>query len=301
MIILKLKKGLIPDVVWILIFLYSLNSYSQDLKKRHTTCANYVEEFYVLKEDKSVKQGEYVKYFVDAIDRRIPVEYGFYEKNQKIGKWFSFYNNGDIRTLGYYENGLKQGLWKEFYNSDTSKVQLFENIIFPHSSLKITAGQIDVDLDDAKLSAYGVFNAGKKFGSWYYYTFDGNLVHKYNHSTHQLINRSEKNYSINECPYLGGFERFANEFFYEGSQIEYKNFPGDTYALYEIKASDDSIFTTIIDLKGSKKIGSRVNTILELIPNDWIFSEKPVFITLSFLSETKGYTYQFIFNEKLEE
>lgn len=93
--------------------LVTLSGFSQELKKisKKDRKSSVVEEYYVIKKDRDVKQGEYKKMYEDG---RV-IETGFYKKNLKDSLWIFYAKNGvDTLNSGFYNNGRQVGPWKIF-------------------------------------------------------------------------------------------------------------------------------------------------------------------------------------------
>ena len=93
--------------------LVTLSGFSQELKKisKKDRKSSVVEEYYVIKKDRDVKQGEYKKMYEDG---RV-IETGFYKKNLKDSLWIFYAKNGvDTLSPGFYNNGRQVGPWKIF-------------------------------------------------------------------------------------------------------------------------------------------------------------------------------------------
>lgn len=134
------------------------NSQAQETKKitKKHKAPTYTEEYYVLKSDKSIRNGEYTK--TDYSGK--VVAHGYYKDNEKDSSWsYSFWNTNIISSEGKYKNDKKSGIWIEYYRTSKSK----------------------------KVKAKGKYEAGRKVGVWEYYSPKSELIQKYNHTNNSII------------------------------------------------------------------------------------------------------------------
>jgi len=95
-------------------FVLISNSQEKLKKKTISNSASYTaEKFTVLKEDKSIKQGEYKKYDLHFINL---YECGYYTNNLKDSIWIQYLNQ-KIMSIGKYDKGKQIGIWNYFYYS----------------------------------------------------------------------------------------------------------------------------------------------------------------------------------------
>uniref|UniRef100_UPI0032163EE9 hypothetical protein n=1 Tax=uncultured Draconibacterium sp. TaxID=1573823 RepID=UPI0032163EE9 len=92
----------------------SINSYCQETKQKRVEKGIFIEEYNVLKDNKNIKHGEYVK-FQRYLLSQIPIEFGFFENDKRVGEWYFFYSTGFLKSFGKYHADKKQGIWKEYY------------------------------------------------------------------------------------------------------------------------------------------------------------------------------------------
>lgn len=271
----------------ILIFLVSTNSFGQETKRKRKVHGRYVEEFFVLNEDKDIKQGEYAKFWIDVFGRNIPVEYGQYTNNKRTGYWYFFYKQGQLKSFGPYVEGQKQGEWREYDYPIVSEESVFEAAFNEHSAAKIgKKGKLVVKKEEKEISATGLYDKGDRTGVWNYYG-EGKLVHKYNYSTGELIYSALSDSVNRSCPYLGGALRLFNQYLIVDRMTEYTPVNVDSKVDLTIDIKSYPVIVKIAHFEGEKKYADRVVRIIEQIPDDWIRSmaEEPLFYTSKMITK----------------
>ncbi len=169
----------------------SYNLEAQELKVKKKSTALFIEEYQVLKSDKNVKHGYYVKSKnpKNYVSLGVPIfkELGNYEKGQKTGKWYFFNDLGDLESEGIYQNGLMQGLWITYYQAIfLNYVSFFASAINKNYQLD-KDGVFTINRDSLQLSSKGVYDKNLKIGSWNYYSREGDLIHKFDHTLNSMI------------------------------------------------------------------------------------------------------------------
>jgi hypothetical protein len=151
--------------------------------------AGVVEEFSVLKSNKAVRQGAYIRYRPLGRQAGVAVlEAGNYEHGLKEGEWRSFYEEypwNKLRSKGSYHAGLPDGLWQYYHCvwlRDTG------NALEVANGRKTSAGFL-VSLRDttAMLQAKGVNYNGTRVGVWTYYGGQNTVIQQVNQANGQLI------------------------------------------------------------------------------------------------------------------
>ena len=61
------------------------------------------------------------KYIKNYNEQHILIEEGWMKNGEKMEYWYTYYNDGSIKSKGNYKNDKKHGYW--FYYSDLGKVQ----------------------------------------------------------------------------------------------------------------------------------------------------------------------------------
>ncbi|MBK0402915.1 TonB family protein [Adhaeribacter sp. BT258] len=91
---------------------FPLLTFGQELKEVKKTFPQYQEEYTVLKKDKNVKEGAYLK-----SNNNLPIQTGFYKNNLKDSTWVTYFDgNKKIESSGKFKGGKRIGHWK-FFNS----------------------------------------------------------------------------------------------------------------------------------------------------------------------------------------
>jgi TonB family protein len=108
----------------------------------------YVEDYYVLNSDKTIRHGEYKK--IKSYNGSI-LENGFYKMGLRDSIW-KRYTNGTLSSTGSYRDGEKIGIWKYYaYNGNLEQV-------YNHSTKELISNTIAETVDSNKF--YRVFLEG---------------------------------------------------------------------------------------------------------------------------------------------
>lgn len=279
----------------ILILLITINSYGQKTIKKRLNTGKYIEEFYVLKENTTVKDGQYLKFVKDENQRRIPVEYGFFDTGNRIGEWYFFHANGALAYCGNYSNEGKQGIWTEYYdpltNDEKSMFASFE--LEMQSPLKIDRNNnINIEIKETNISATGVYESNKKTGPWTYYNRQGELVHRYDHSLEKLLFSSLPDTVDLNFPYLGGRERFYEKYISAQEAYDLGIFLISSSAVFSLAIDESQLRLERIHSEGDEKNILIAENIIKFIPNDWIISyfQEPIQLIWKFRRESSDFS-----------
>ncbi len=172
----------------VLIVCLSINPYAQELKLKRKRKGSVIEEYQVLKSNKSIMQGFYIK-FLESPFMGPPIikEVGLYDSGQKTGNWYFINNLGDLYSEGMYQNGSMQGLWFTYYtDSSANLVSAFSRNNLKSFELSPN-GIIKVNRELLQVSSKGVYENDVKIGAWNYYSRDGELIHKFDHTRKFMI------------------------------------------------------------------------------------------------------------------
>ncbi|WP_201980121.1 toxin-antitoxin system YwqK family antitoxin [Hymenobacter rubidus] len=148
-----------------------------------------VEEYGVLNNNKTIRQGPYIRYRPLGRFAGVAVlEAGSYENGLKEGEWRSFsdeYPWNKLLSKGSYYAGLPDGLWQYYHCYWIKRHGEVETV---PNGRKTKAGLLVSVVDtSAILQAKGMNYAGVKAGVWVYYDAQHNVIQKINESTHQLV------------------------------------------------------------------------------------------------------------------
>ena len=182
---------------------------AQETKLKRKLNGEIAEYFYVLKEDKQVKHGLYVKYRVNIFDNKSVVEIGNFKQGVKDGDWYFFSKDGYLRHEGKYADGEKSGLWLEYYppvNMNNNTLQRINSMFDTNEGVKLIEHNIaEIDRSSLSKAAEGEYSKGAKVGEWSYYAPGERLMQKYDHSTDSLT----ASLLYDDCrAFLGGCARF---------------------------------------------------------------------------------------------
>jgi antitoxin component YwqK of YwqJK toxin-antitoxin module len=182
-----------------------------------------IEEYYVLKADKKVKHGTYVRYLPPFGTRDyVILESGSYANGEKQGVWEYYYSNGlqksswnKLREKGAYVNGKKNGVWTSFYLDTTTNVLNKESY---GNKKKTDSVNIFVAHKNNKLKQAGMYLNDKRVGEWVSYDYYNRLIQKYDFKEKKLLFEKSINdsldYNLNRKPlFIGGVDCLT-EFLY---------------------------------------------------------------------------------------
>lgn len=260
-----------------IVFLSSSTIVSDDLILKKTKSGDYEERFFVYKDQPAIKHNQYVKMFTNIMGVKEIVEMGNYEQNQKTGIWIEFnYQSSKniIKSFGTYTQGIRDGEWSYFYKN-VEELGLLSSLLnkkkaaVNHTSLLIPKSKneictLNIDTTNVRLMETGRYERGKKIGVWEYYSRDGNLLHKYDHTERELLENHEL--PENSPIYLGGFERFYNFTSFEIPIKAFKNLC-DTNKLDFLVKRDNF---ELVAFQGDSIVIDAVMNMLNSAPNNWI-------------------------------
>jgi hypothetical protein len=267
--------------IFMFVFLGASNAFGQELRRKQRWSGLFKEEFFVLKNDKQVRQGPYFKYRKDIFKRMIPVAFGHYIDNERTGRWYFFYSRGPLESFGNYVDGKREGEWREYHMLELPVKETMDDLMGLPTTLKVEDdGKVTIEKDERKLSAVGNYRDDRKTGIWKYY-FRGILLHKYDYSSHQLVYSALPDSSNQNCPYLGGMARFFNQF----HSVEYDWIPEaideDSWVEMRIDIHTKPITIQVVSQRGDKSLAAHLKKVIEHVPDDWIPSlvDKPLYFT----------------------
>jgi len=256
----------------------SINLFSQEIKKIHKKNFFINEVYYVLKDDKSLKHGKYLKYREISKGLNLPIEYGSYDRNKKTGIWLIFnestYQN-PLRIIAEYANGEKNGQWVYYYspnNSGNYSIQTTGNIRL--SNVNAPKGEnaefnITVDTLGIKTAAVGYFINNRKIGKWRYYFKNGPLAEEYDFSLNKEIYSCENNtIDFNFKEGLEYFDNILTETIID--KIMIKNYWDPLIFKFELLRHDNSISIKNLSNNSSNSVWNLIEKSILSMNWDWI-------------------------------
>ncbi|NEM97893.1 toxin-antitoxin system YwqK family antitoxin [Pontibacter burrus] len=283
-------------ITLLLVICAIVNSPAQKLTKKQHYKNGISEKYFVLKSDKSVKHGQYLRTYNDVWFKDYIIDFGEYSNNQKTGKWYEFYAkdpNNFLRATGEFSNDKKEGWWQLFYLENSADIaislgsQKITAIIEPRKSSD--KYNITIDTTRLKKESEGNYSNGSKTGIWSYFDVDGALIHQYDHSSKKLV---AINYTLSPTAYvlyLGNGDRFLNYYRAAQQDIQLTNskppvITKPSEVVFE--ASDDGTYKQISGF-GDQQFMAHVTRIVQSIPQEWVYLDKenPQRVHLVFTAE----------------
>jgi hypothetical protein len=136
---------------------------------------------------------------------------------------------------------------------------------------KKSAGEFQVRFDSTgqRVMCTGGYVNDEKRGIWIYYSSSGYVLHKFDHSTGQLIQNNLREANNNFVTFLGGPERFQNYYFTAQQEIDIKPPIEETSEVeFEVDSQSAYVFRQGY---GSDAFRKQVDQILRAVPPDWIW------------------------------
>lgn len=258
-------------------------------KKENSLCT---EEYYVLKTDKSVKHGRYVKYIERLAIEKYILEFGSYEQNNKTGVWFTFnitHPLNPIKSVGEYSNGMKNGQWFYFHTPDLKDTSVLSLLGFKKLTQLIPPKrkdqefQISIDTTGITLAAAGSFENNKKTGKWRYYTTDGRLVKEYDFTEKKFTYNIQDDSPGTERPDMYKyFQEQLTQILIES--LQYFNSFQSSKVKFEIITIDGNFYVNNLTTPIFDPFSVFLEYQLRNMPTDWIDYD-PSFEKFSFTFE----------------
>lgn len=261
--------------------LLSIQAFCQETKFVLKKRASFNEEFYVLKSDKKIKHGTYVKYETGSNKVHL-LESGSYENGQKSGFWHYFHESYDkyaqnrIKAQGHYVNGKKNGLWT-FYYLDTIPVKA--TVETYGKRRKLDSISVNIEPQSLRLKLAGRYLNDRRVGEWTSLTYDGKLYQKYDFYKSQLItDRSLKDsleYNKNRrALFVGGLpcfgELISSEFSFTKVVTELDHDSTSVLVTFKIDRNGHVSEPAIFQSNASKIFEKEAIRVMELTDNSWI-------------------------------
>ncbi len=177
----------------------------------------FTEEYDVLKSNKKVKHGTYVKYR-QPFGQYVIIESGAYQNGEKHGQWETFYNETSRKTWnklkekGNFVNGKKNGLWTYYYLDTAANTT---NVEKSGANGKSKSVNVSIDQKNEKLRQAGMFLNDKRVAEWVSFDHEGEVFQRYNFSKSKLIFEKSledsTSYNANRKPlFIGGLPCLSN-------------------------------------------------------------------------------------------
>ena len=148
-----------------------------------------VEEFSIMKTDKTIRQGPYVKYLPTAAYYAIGIlETGNYEHGLKEGEWRCFSQKrpwNKLTSKGKYHSDLADDLWLYYWYSPSNST--IPQKVVANPQIGKTGATITLDDTTSIVQAKGVCDAGKRVGMWTFFDRKSVVLQKYNYFTSKLL------------------------------------------------------------------------------------------------------------------
>ena len=182
---MNLKKVMLP---WALLLL-NISSAVAQVQSIPEQIQKYgpreVEEFDVLKTDKKVRHGTYVRYMPQPFIGKVLFETGSYDHGRRQGEWRTYSTDKpwSIISVGTYNAGEKEGVWT-YYHLFVSPPSAAR----ANNSFTPKAGDaLYINDTTAIVQAQGLYAQGHRVGVWTYFDWNKQVVQKINHFTNQLL------------------------------------------------------------------------------------------------------------------
>ena len=173
---------------YIILALFLSLSYSQETVRKKNRKTS--EEYYVLKSNKEVRQGLYKKYFYK---KEIHIS-GQYLNGKKDGVWNYHHGNGKLSKVGRFKNGVKDSIWTSYAFDG----EIIGRVGFVNGKEN---GKWDFLYSDTKNQrSIGRYENGEKIGVWEYFNKHGVLIHKFDHTSKNLLYYTSNEDAIEKQP-----------------------------------------------------------------------------------------------------
>ena len=172
----------------ILLLLTFSKAFSQETVEKRNRKTNEV--YSVLKSNKSIKHGPYKKFM---FRKKMGIS-GQFSDNKKDGEWKFYYWNGKLSKIGKFKSGVKDSIWTR-YASDGEIIGQSEFLDGKEN------GDWKFYFSDTKNPrSIGKYENGQKVGVWEYYNKHGVLIHKFDHTSQNLIYYTSSEDTTEEQP-----------------------------------------------------------------------------------------------------
>lgn len=185
----------------------SLDNFAQETISITKDKDSFYEEYTVLKSDKKIKHGNYVKLDRPIYGGLFIESFGNYALGTKDGYWETYYpNSNHIKSKGQYKNGLKESLWTYYY-PETKPLDL-------SSSASADGASFQVMWANPTVAKTGSYSNGEMRGIWEYFDKAGFLVQRFDHDNDSLLYLHNGDLGNLAAGFIGG-EFFLTQYLHE--------------------------------------------------------------------------------------
>ncbi len=268
------------SALFLILLFFSSFAKAQDLQRIKRNNSFIFNDYFVLKNNKDIKQGQFLKYYdlLGIENNRILLEYGKYYQNQKNGIWMYFDPLGPINqviSLGEYREDKKNGKWTFFYRPEKKNsgglVLGFDKVTYIVDPEKgENEFRITTDIEGLRIASTGAYVNGKKTGEWDYYTKEGTLVNKFDFSSNRMIYcKYQDSVAVHDS--LGGIERLRQlldkELF---EKIQNSTIYRPAIVTFDIKTENGNIVFSNYKSIGGTVFSKIVRKSAEAMSSDWV-------------------------------
>ncbi len=245
----------------------------QEVKFKEKISGNFGEEYSVLKENKKIKHGGYIKYKVHPLDNRSLLIIGQFKNDKKEGKWYYLNEKGYLKRVGEFHDNKKHGFWRDYYTPQSKNTLLVNSLgLSSNRGYEIAKdGSIDFNMSKLTVAGEGNYLSGSKVGIWNFYTKKSEKFIIYDYSKKELLFPD----SIEIPLFNKGNEeliRFLANTIKIPSRIINKGITGETYMQFEINKNgniENITFLKSVDEALNKELRSAIlKTCGEWIPSN---------------------------------
>ncbi len=281
-------------LVALAVFCFDKRAFTQETKFIVKRNSEYTEEYYVLKDNKKIKHGTYVKYKKPGISistysisfgpsQLHIIANGNYENGLKSGLWeyYHDYKNGhfltnSIKVRGNYLNGMKQGVWTSYYLDSIPEVVQGKESGTQNRSNSLN---INITHNATNLQTVGEYLNDKRIGEWVSFDYLGDEFQRYDFTREKLIKDKSLKDTVDlnknrKALFLGGEPCLSDFLLYE---IEFKhlipkiNFDSISIVVsFLINKEGNVLQPEILTSNAPKAFDSEVIRLVTLTNNNWL-------------------------------
>jgi antitoxin component YwqK of YwqJK toxin-antitoxin module len=241
-----------------------------------------IEEYSVLKENKKVKHGTYVRYLPPFGTRGyVVLESGSYLNGEKQGVWEYYYSNGfqklswnKLREKGAYVNGKKNGVWSLYYLDTTTNISSAQSY---GNKNKADSVNLSIEHKANKLKQAGMYLNDKRIGEWVSFDYHNNLTQKYNFKKERLLFESSiedsSNYNLNRKPlFIGGLNCLTGFLYYNYKSTDVLIEKDSTYVTIGFTINTNGVTQEhrIIKTSHSKYLEKEILRLISSTDSNWL-------------------------------